>query len=205
MSENLYAAPQTAITEAVNMASLGVAFQDAGILYVRAGFVAPPVCVQSGINIDPSTKKYKIHISYINPLAYLLILIGLPGWIILACIQKNLQLRVHLSEENAKKFKKNKLIGWSSFLISLLLAATAIYLELPAVGLASAAIFIFCLIWVIVTNKVLRVIRHKNNFFELARAHTNFLAHIPQSSTPTTAIKFTTPPALPPKPSPPQL
>ena len=197
MSENLYEAPKSVTSNPVNMAAVGAAFQDAGILYLRKGFVSPPVCIKSGLALNPSSKKYKMNISYIAPLAYLCILFGLPGLLVLACIQKSLRMQIYLSEENARIFQKNRLIAWGSFFISILLAVAAIYFGLGALGLASGGVFVFTLIWAAMANKVLKVIRYKNNFFEVARAHPDFLAHIPLSSTPTTSINFNNSPIPP--------
>ena len=189
MNNNLYEAPKSIVDEIGTKGVDGFAFTDAGILYLKKGFQSPRICILSGEIVGPSSKPRQITISYIPPLIYLSLLLGvLIGLIIIACVQKTVKVNFYLSEKHTKTFKKNKLISWFSFALSLLLLIAAIKFKLAILGFASAAVFLFCLIWIATTNKILKLIRYKNKFFELASAHPNYLTHIPVLPTATTAI-----------------
>lgn len=174
----------------MSMGASGTGFTDAGILYIRKGFESPPICILSGEPVDHSTKQCNTSISYSHPLGFIAFIIPPFGLLSLLFFHKAIRIPVYLSEKHARKLKRNKFISWITFFISLLCILGTFLLDQPLLFVAGIISFGCCVLWTLFTNKILKVSRHENKFFQVTNAHPNFLSHIQPTLLPLDHKKF---------------
>jgi len=187
---NIYEPPKVndVMPSGVNQTANG--FTDGGVLYIKKGFEAPAVCIVSGEPVSSKSRQYKLTVSYVPPLAYLLIFIGVIGWICIALLQKSVRYKVYLSEEHAKRFRRNKWIGRLSFLLSITGMFVGGLYDIPYAIVGGVLLILFTLFWSVLTNRVVKFIRYKDGYFQLSKAHKNFLEHIPKPLYPSSNIQI---------------
>ncbi len=156
-------------------------YRDGIYLFIKKGFVSPPVCIVSGEPVDPTAKRYKFRVSYLPSLALLLLFLSLPGLLLIAVLQKSIVFEVSLAEQEAKKFVRNKLIILGAFLMSIIAFILGVMFANPYGPGLGGILLLFSAIWAITQNRLVKVVRYKKKYFQLRKAHPNFLEEIPKS------------------------
>ena len=173
---NPYATPQTN----QNPIEIPSVYTDSEYLFVKNDFNSPAICIRSGEDVDPNSKKYKVLITHVPIIVYVLIIFGFFGLILLLICQKKVSFEVYLNQENARKYRRNKLVSVSSFLLFLAALILGLMYENNYALILSGAIFLFFLFWAAMTNKLVKLVRYKNKYFQIKNAHPRFLEHIPK-------------------------
>ena len=173
---NPYATPQTN----QNPIEIPSVYTDSEYLFVKNDFNSPAICIRSGEDVDPNSKKYKVFITHVPIIVYVLIIFGFLGLILLLICQKKVSFEVYLNQENARKYRRNKLVSVSSFLLFIVALVLGFMSENSYVFILSGAIFLFFLFWVALTNNLVKLVRYKNKYFQIKNAHPRFLEHTPK-------------------------
>ena len=173
---NPYAAPQTN----QNPIKIPSVYTDSKYLFIKNDFNSPAICIRSGEDVDPNSKKYKVLITHVPIIVYVLIIFGFFGLILLLICQKKVSFEVYLNQENARKYRRNKLVSVSSFLLFIVALVLGFMSGNSYVFILSGAIFLFFLFWAAMTNKLVKLVRYKNKYFQVKNAHSRFLEHMPK-------------------------
>ena len=173
---NPYAAPQTN----QNPIEIPSVYTDSKYLFVKNDFNSPAICIRSGEDVDPNSKKYKVLITHVPVIVYALIVFGFLGLILLLVCQKKVSFEVYLNQENARKYRRNKLVSVSSFLLFIVALVLGFMSGNSYVFILFGILFLFFLFWIALTNKLVKLVRYKNKYFQVKNAHSRFLEHMPR-------------------------
>jgi len=184
-TDNIYAAPKTQVENETGLNKIQQhGFADGKYFCVRKKFESPPYCYVTGEPVGSNTKTIKLRVSHFPPLAFLLIFGHVPGWIILVFLmvflQKTIQFKIYLSEEQTHKFKRNKRNVLLFSIVSVCCLFGNIEYRSELGTWIGAILLLISIIWAYRINRLARYIDYKNKFFVVSGAHPHFLAQLPQ-------------------------
>jgi hypothetical protein len=139
----------------------------------------PAVCVKCGCAVEQA--DFKRNFRWHTPALYLLLLISVPIYLIVAlCVQKRATVHLGLCEEHRAKRRKGLTVGWVAFVLGLVMLLFGIGSETPALLLLGLLGFFAGLIYVLVAAHLLTPKKIDQNFVWLNGAHPDLLARLPQ-------------------------
>jgi hypothetical protein len=168
---NPYAAPQGEIGSSGRGADMrGVARQQGDQLLIPVGSGLPDVCLFTGRR--GTGRFYDKKLSWVPPLAFLTIFLGLLILIIVVLIlQKHGRLRYYVDEEVVAKMTKATIVCWSLFGGCLLLVGIAIAAQSGLPALLALFLFIGMLVYTVVGIPRLSIAKIDKQYIYLKKVH----------------------------------
>jgi len=157
----------------------GVAWRSGNLLVVAREAVLPDRCVKC--NAPAQGQKLRRKLSWHTPWIYALIILGLLFYIIAAVItSKRARIDIGLCREHFAARKRDVLIGWLSFALSIALFVAAAYFESGWIALAGAGVFFGGIIYAVVRTPIVSPKRIDDHYAWLKGASPAYIAELPE-------------------------
>ncbi len=127
------AAGQTPLPGMVGGNGSGAIYRDGKTLVIHKSAILPDICIKSN---EPTTSRLKRKLSWHHPAIYLVILLNLLIYAIVAmAVRKTAELHVPLAPRFIAKRKRNMLIAWGLVLLGVVLfIAGIVVVDTPGGG-----------------------------------------------------------------------
>lgn len=184
---NPYAAPRDdgyylPTTQGLGASPFAGLWRQGNVLVMHNQAPLPDICVKSN---QPASRRLKRKLSWHHPAVYLVILIHLLLYIIIALIvRKTATIHIGLSEEWFARRRRRMLLAWSTILLSVLLSVVAamnvdddtIWAPLTLIG--SILLCLGAMIYGLLACRMVRPQRMTDTYIWLKGVHPDFLARL---------------------------
>lgn len=185
--QNPYAPPSSIGIASFTPSAVG-AYRDNDLLVVTKDFISPNLCILSGAEIPDYQKLKNQLLTYINPWAFILIILGfrfllglLPIIIVLAVLQKKLKIQVFYDKGLNRKKQIRSGIACASLIFSLVCMLFAIIQSIDYLYFGTAVLMLIAIVFAFLSARLpaIRVKKVKKKHFFVKNVHPDFLNHFP--------------------------
>lgn len=156
----------------------GLAWRSGNLLVMRREASLPDRCVKC--NSAAGGRKLTRKLSWHSPWLYLLIPVGLLIYAIIATIlSKRARIEIGLCEDHYNTRKRDVLIGWMSFLLSIVLFVAAGYFSNGWLAFAGVGLLLGGIIYAIVRTPMISPKRIDDSYVWLKGVTPAFIAELP--------------------------
>jgi hypothetical protein len=156
----------------------GGIWRDKKTLVMVKEALLPDRCVKC--NAPANGIRLRRRLSWHHPLLYLLVLIALLIYAILAAaLSKRATIEIGMCAEHFKSRRLKVTIGWILLAGGLLLAPIAFANDYPLIGVLGLTVFLFALIWLIVVSRVVTPRKIDDHLVWLNGINSSYLAELP--------------------------
>ena len=156
----------------------GGIWRDNATLVMVKEALLPNRCVKC--NAPAESVRVRRRLSWHHPVLYLLIFVAFIVYVILAAaFSKRAIVYIGLCPEHFQRRRKNLIVGLIVLVTGFVGAIIAFANEYPMIGLLGLAVFLFAMVWLIVTSRIVTVKKIDDRLVWLNGINPSYLSQFP--------------------------